>query len=192
MRLSYTSIIGIDALYHLLRTEQPVCCDHRPFPMHPLGLNGIEPRAFTRQTARQEAHAPPGLLDVVIVLPQPGTHLVADVPRRVVPDQQHGGEPLRRQPLAAPGASTRLHRHSRGPMLDGARPEPSAGRAVFFRRYAGSGLVIQCLARCQRTPRRASARRMASPLIGRCVRPSAYATSAAKAKVHRLVGWPKV
>src|SRR5215510_2992510 len=103
MRFSYTAIIGIDALYHLLRTEQPVWFDNRPFPMHPLGLNGIEPRAFTRQTARQDAHAPSGLLDVVIVLPQPGTHLVADMPRRVVPDQHDGGEPLRRPPLAAPG-----------------------------------------------------------------------------------------
>src|ERR687883_1270841 len=62
----------------------------------------------------------------------------------------------------------------------------------FFRTYAGSGLVIQCLARCQRTPRRARARRMASRLTGREVSPSAYATSAAKGNVHRLVGWPKV
>src|SRR5262249_56912052 len=64
--------------------------------------------------------------------------------------------------------------------------------SFFFRTYAGSGLVIQCLARCQRTPRRASARRMASPLTSRDVSPSAYATSAAKGNVHRLVGLPKV
>ena len=38
-----------------------------------------------------------------IVLPQPGSHLVAEVPRRVVPDQQHRGEPLRRSRRAAPG-----------------------------------------------------------------------------------------
>src|SRR5262250_2835371 len=103
MRFSSTSIIGIDALHHLLRTEQAVWFDNCPFPMHPLKLNGIEPRAFTRQTARQDAYAPPGLLDVMIVMPQPGPHLAADMPRRVVPDQQYDGKPLRRQPLAAPG-----------------------------------------------------------------------------------------
>src|SRR5215471_5802801 len=58
--------------------------------------------------------------------------------------------------------------------------------------YAGAGLVIQCLARFQRTPRRARARRMASPLTGRDVSPWAYATAAAQGKVHSLVGEPKV
>jgi hypothetical protein len=57
---------------------------------------------------------------------------------------------------------------------------------------AGSGLVIQCLARFQRTPRRASARRRASPLTGRAVSPAASAVVAASAKVHWLVGWPQV
>ena len=98
-----TSIIGTDTVHDLLRTEQPVRFHDGPFAMHPFGLDGVQPGAFTRQAARQDADPLPGLLDVVIVLPQPGTHLVADVPRRVVPDQQHGGEPLRRQPRAAPG-----------------------------------------------------------------------------------------
>ena len=35
---------------------------------------------------------------------------------------------------------------------------------AFFRAYAGSGLVIQRLARCQRTPSRASVARIVSPL----------------------------
>ena len=98
-----TAIIGIDALHDLLRTEQPVRFDDRPFPMHPLGLNGIQPGAFTRQPARHDAHALSCLLHLVIVLAQPRPDLVADVPRRIVPDQQHRGEPLRRQALAAPG-----------------------------------------------------------------------------------------
>jgi hypothetical protein len=98
-----TSIVGIDTIHDFLRTEQPVWFDNRPFPMHPFGLNGIQPGAFTRQSAGQDAYPLPGLLDVVIVLPQPGPHLVAEVPRRVVPDQQHRGEPLRRSRRAAPG-----------------------------------------------------------------------------------------
>jgi hypothetical protein len=49
-------------------------------------------------------HDPAAFSDMTcFVLPQPGSHLVADVPRRVVPDQQHRGEPLRRLRRAAPG-----------------------------------------------------------------------------------------
>jgi hypothetical protein len=63
---------------------------------------------------------------------------------------------------------------------------------VFFRREAGSGLVIQCLARCQATPHRRRARRMASSLTKRGVSPWAKLTSAVSRSVHRLVGWPNV
>src|SRR5215510_8951493 len=62
----------------------------------------------------------------------------------------------------------------------------------FFRAYAGSGLVIQCLARFQLTRKRRRARRMVSSLTRRGVRPWAKLTSAAKASVQRLVGLPKV
>src|SRR5262249_31492007 len=75
----------------------------RSLAMHPLGLNGVQPRAFTQQPARHNAHALSRLLHPAVMLVQPGTHLVTDVPRGVVPDQQHGGEPLRRQPLTALG-----------------------------------------------------------------------------------------
>jgi hypothetical protein len=81
------------------------------------------------------------------VLPQPGPHLVADVPHLIAPAQ--------------------------GPRRMGRRQGDQPVASFFFRLYAGSGLVIQCLARCQRTPRRARARRMASRLTGREVGPSA-------------------
>src|ERR1700741_4490739 len=97
-----TAIISIDTLPNLPRTEQPIGFDDRPFPMYPLRLNGIQPRALDRQPASEDADTLAGLLDVLIMLPQPPPDLVADVPRRVVPDQQHGGKPLGRQPLAAP------------------------------------------------------------------------------------------
>jgi hypothetical protein len=62
---------------------------------------------------------------------------------------------------------------------------------LFFRAYAGSGLVIHCLARCQRTPKRTNVARMVSPLTRREVRPCSQHTSAASARVQRLVGLPK-
>lgn len=248
-----TSVIGTDTVHDLRRTEQPVRCDDGPFAMHPFGLARGHPGAFTRQPAGQDADPLPSLLDVVIVLSQPGTPLVAAVPRRLVPAQQHCGEPVRRQARAAPGQKRRRRPADRtalpkppphlfglvgdvapqqaiagqrcrlggsfgacffspAPALRVRRPGrhrglrqatppdciPKAeaprrlrpgkghppGAAFFFRLYAGSGLVIECLARCQRTPRRASARRMASPLMGRCVRPSADAIVAASTNVH--------
>src|ERR671931_1623639 len=107
MRFLSISIIGTDTIHDLLRTEQPVRFDDRPFPMDPFGLNGIQPGAFTWQPAGQDADPAPGLFDMVIMLPQPGTYLVADVPRGVVPDQQHRREPLRHQLLAAPSEKRR-------------------------------------------------------------------------------------
>src|SRR5438552_18765764 len=58
----------------------------------------------------------------------------------------------------------------------------------FFRAYAGSGLVIQWLARFQATRKRRRAKLMVSSLTRRGVRPWAKLTSAASASVHRLVG----
>ena len=61
----------------------------------------------------------------------------------------------------------------------------------FFRAYAGSGLVIHCLARFQRTPSRCKAVRTASRLTRSGVNPCSKLTSAANSSVHRLVALPK-
>src|SRR4051794_11520352 len=63
---------------------------------------------------------------------------------------------------------------------------------TFFRAYSGSGLVIHCLARFQRTSRRRIACRIVSPLTRSAVIPSAKATSAANSIVQTPVGWPNV
>src|SRR5262249_46371135 len=70
----------------------------------------------------------------------------------------------------------------------GQRDQAVAAR--FFWAYAGSGLVIQALARRHRMPRRANVARIVSPLTRVAVSPSAYAVSASNANVQRLVGWP--
>src|SRR5262249_40011215 len=79
-----------------------------------------------------------------------------------------------------------------GPRRLGHSPLDELVAPFFFRAYAGSGLVIQCLARFQFTRKRRRARRMVSSLTRRGVRPWAKLTSAAKASVQRLVGLPKV
>src|SRR5215210_1817211 len=60
----------------------------------------------------------------------------------------------------------------------------------FFLWYSGSGLVIQRLARSQRTPIRARVARMVSPVIRSFVRPSSKLISAAISRVHRLLCLP--
>src|SRR5215471_11422230 len=79
-----------------------------------------------------------------------------------------------------------------GPCRPGHPPLAHRGAPFFFRAYAGSGLVIQGLARFHDTRKRRRATRMVSSLTRRGVRPWAKLTSAASASVHRLVGWPKV
>ena len=73
-----------------------------------------------------------------------------------------------------------------------AGPPDQAIPCVFLRVYAGSGLVIQCLARVHFTPKRRRVARTVSPLISSAVRPCSKLTSAAKAKVHTLLTLPKV
>ncbi len=63
---------------------------------------------------------------------------------------------------------------------------------AFFRAYAGSGLVIHCLARFHRMPRRFRALRIVSPDRTRGERPLAKQTVASRSSVQRLVGWSKV
>src|SRR5579859_396753 len=63
---------------------------------------------------------------------------------------------------------------------------------AFFRRYPGSGLVIQRLARFHWMPKRSKVWRIVSPLTSRSVKPCWKLTAAAKSSVHRLVFKPKV
>jgi hypothetical protein len=72
-----------------------------------------------------------------------------------------------------------------GRMTTGQADQPVA--LVFFRTYAGSGLVIQGLARFQRTPLEARVVRMVSPLTRRGVSPWAQLTSAPRSSVQQLV-----
>src|ERR671930_468181 len=105
-----------------------------------------------------------------------------------------------RLPLRRPGMQGGLRQATPPDLITKAKhPRGMGGCQVdqavplfFFRAYAGSGLVIQRLARRQLTPSRRSASRIASPLTCRGRSPAAYATWAARGKVQRLVGWPKV
>src|SRR5918999_1446907 len=81
---------------------------------------------------------------------------------------------------------------AQNPSRVGSRQADQPVSGPFFRAYAGSGLVIHSLARCQRTPKRARVARMVSPLTCSGVNPCWKLTWAANSRVHRLVGLPKV
>src|SRR5262245_51514047 len=94
MRLTLTTIVGIDPRFEFRGTQQPVWFRDGPFSMDPFRFNGIEPWAFTRQRTDDDAHALGTLLDLLIMLAEPVPHGVAAVPRGVVPDQEQGREAL--------------------------------------------------------------------------------------------------
>jgi len=90
-------------------------------------------------------------------------------------------------PTAPPDRSGPAER----PRRLGRRSPHEAGAPCCLLRSAGSGRVIPCVARCQRTPSGLRARRIASPLTWCGVSPCATLTSAATASVYPLVGLPQ-
>ncbi len=88
------------------------------------------------------------------------------------------------------GSTPRLR--SPTPRRNGFGPGGSTGRARFFSSVFGIGTGIPCLAPRQTRPRRSSMARTVPALTGSGVIPSAHATLAAKASVHRRVGLPRL
>src|ERR1700736_1730637 len=86
----------------LLSREQSIRFDNMLLRMHPFRLNGIEPGTFGGQQEGQDAHAFPRALDQLVLLPDPGTHYQAFMPRGIVPDQQPVALALSLQALTAP------------------------------------------------------------------------------------------
>jgi hypothetical protein len=252
-----TSSIGPDPLGYLLCGQHTGGFRDGAFPVDPLRRDGVQPRALTRQPARDDTHALPGVFDVVVMRTEPWAHQLAFVPRSVVPHQQQGALPPCGQTVAAPRQTLQrpraywltrrkpqpklLRRRRSGPQqqpiarqglglgigvgplffdqtprgrsrspalhvrLRQAPPPHGIGEAqqplrvagsqadqpvarLFFRVYAGSGLVIQCLARFQRVLSRARAVRTVAPLTRRGRIPVASATAAARSSVQTLVG----
>jgi hypothetical protein len=76
--------ISTGALGDLAGREQAVKLDNVPLALDPMRLDGVEPGARDRQIADEDAHAVPGLLDLLVVGADPGTDRPADIPGGVV------------------------------------------------------------------------------------------------------------
>ncbi len=96
-----TAKCGTDAFSEFVSGKQSGWLDHAPFPMHPVRFNRVQPRAFNGQSATDASHATVPLHPLVMVL-NPRPHLMADMPRGVVPNQQPRRFAQRRQPRADP------------------------------------------------------------------------------------------
>ena len=146
MRLTLTTIVGIDTRFELVCAQQPVCCRYGTLPMAPWRFDGVEPWACARQLADHAAHTDRAPLDLLIVLAAPVPHSVAPVPRGLSPDEQHRGAALGRELCGAPRQprdGDRTHGAARDkpepPLARGLRPgppqEPLTGQRL------GSGVV---------------------------------------------------
>lgn len=84
-----TAEISTCAVSQFAGSEQALYFDHGLFAVEPLWLDCVQPGAFARQQAEHDPHAlPSSSFHLAVVLPQPGPHGLAYMPRRVVPYQQ--------------------------------------------------------------------------------------------------------
>jgi hypothetical protein len=88
MSFRRTMVVRTNALDQLLGREQAVGFNHGALAMHPLGFNGIEPRALCGQKQGQNAHAFTRGFDLLVVFTNPGAHDLTAMPGGIIPDQQ--------------------------------------------------------------------------------------------------------
>ena len=86
--------MSTNAFSQKLRREQTIGFHNSLFGMHPLRLDGVEPGTFGGQKAGQNPNSFAHLLDLAVMLTNPGTYLFTDMPGGVIPNQQKGGSCL--------------------------------------------------------------------------------------------------
>src|SRR4051794_36772814 len=95
--------VGIgDAVGEFVDGEETIGFDDATFAVDPGGLDGVEPGALDREVAGDDADTMAMLLDLTVVVTDPGSDLLADAPGRIVPDQEEGLLVGRSELAAAP------------------------------------------------------------------------------------------
>lgn len=103
MSQAVTAIVGADALFEFVRCEHTRWLGDGSFAVHPFRLNRVQPGALARQAADNETYTLACALHLAVVSAKPVPHVLARVPRGVVPHQEQGGHALTCQSLATPG-----------------------------------------------------------------------------------------
>ena len=135
MRFGSASEIRTNSLSQLLRRKQTVGFHYSPLAMHPLWLNWVKPGTLCRQKERQDAYPLVFLLDLLVVLANPGAHLLASMPRGII--QRLGSQ------AALPCLCNWVQHHSRNWVVMSLTGRPVTKRISIFSR-AGSSTVPSC------------------------------------------------
>src|SRR5215207_190430 len=118
-----------DPICEFVSVQQTLGLDHLALAVNPLGLYGVQPRALLGQKAAYDPHSgfAPTVFDFSVMLAQPASDLLGDVPARVVPDEEQHLLADLLELLGAP--SEKLSRYAaHGPTVH--EPDP---RLVEFR-----------------------------------------------------------
>jgi hypothetical protein len=138
MRVNGTGIGCTDTRCQFCRAQEAIGFRDGPFAMDPLGLNRVQPWAVYRQPVGDNPHAALPCFHLLIVEAEPRADSLTCGPRGVIPDEQQGGEALRRQAVAAPGQKVGRHGADGAPSH---KPEP---HLLGLRQQAADQQPITC------------------------------------------------
>ncbi len=110
MRFRCTSIVGVDARLQFISGQDSLRFQDRALAVDPFRFDRVEPGAFRRQVARQDAHTSACLFDDPMMVPNPPTNGLARVPRRGIPDLDPGPDACGRELGATPREKLRRQR----------------------------------------------------------------------------------
>jgi hypothetical protein len=128
MRLTLTTIVGINTCFEGVRTPPPVRFRDGPLARHPCRRTGRQPGASAGHVADHATHPDGTSLALLVVPAAPAPHRLTAGPGGVVPDQQQRG-------AALSGALGRAPRsHIAGPCPHGAPCPTPAPSLVCLRR----------------------------------------------------------
>lgn len=94
MRLIGSSIVSADALSQLLSSQQAIGLSHVALAMHPPGFNRVQPGTLRRQQKGQDSHTNAGLLDLLVLSPDPRANSLTLMPGGIIEDSRASGSSL--------------------------------------------------------------------------------------------------
>src|ERR671910_341171 len=114
-----------DPLGELVGPQKPVELHDPPFPVYPLGLDGVQPRTLLRKKATHDPHPTAAVFDLPVVFSEPSPEFLGDVPARVVPDEHQHFLARRLELFGAPRKEPRRYT-AHGPAVDEPQPHLAA------------------------------------------------------------------